>query len=120
MTNDQEDMATQLAALFVEDDALPWETVANGVKRKIMTYEANLMMVKVAFDVGGIGAAHSHEHTQMSYVASGVFSITIADETRFVKAGDAYYIPSNVPHSAVCVETGVLIDLFTPMRDDLV
>lgn len=113
-------MTTQFAALFVEDDQLPWETVTDGVRRKIMTYDANLMMVKVAFETGGIGAAHSHVHTQMSYVASGVFSITIADKTRFVKAGDAYYIPSNVNHSAVCVEDGVLVDMFSPMREDLV
>lgn len=84
---------TQLASLFVDDQGLPWEPAADGVKRKIMTYDANLMMVKVAFETGGVGAAHSHFHTQMSYVERGVFSISIADETRIVRAGDAYYIP---------------------------
>lgn len=113
-------MTTQLAALFVYDQSLPWEPVNEHVKRKIMTYDANLMMVKVAFEAGGIGAAHRHVHTQMSYVASGVFSITIGDETRTVRTGDAYYIPSNVRHGAVCEEAGELIDLFTPMREDLV
>lgn len=111
-------MTIQLAALFVDDSSLPWEVVAEGVKRKVMTYDANLMMVKVAFETGGIGAAHSHVHTQMSYVAGGVFSITIADETRIVRMGDAYYIPPNVWHGAVCEEAGVLIDVFTPMRED--
>jgi quercetin dioxygenase-like cupin family protein len=32
-----------------------------------MAYDDNLMMVKVAFEKGGIGALHSHFHTQMSY-----------------------------------------------------
>jgi quercetin dioxygenase-like cupin family protein len=113
-------MSTQLAALFVDDERLPWETVTEGVKRKIMTYDANLMMVKVAFDTGGIGAAHRHVHTQMSYVASGSFSITIGDETRIVRAGDAYYIPPNVWHGAVCEEAGTLVDMFAPMREDFV
>ena len=113
-------MPSQLAALFVDDQALPWEPVADGVKRKVMTYDANLMLVKVAFETGGIGAAHSHPHTQMSYVASGVFSILIADETRTVRAGDTYYIPPNVWHGAVCVEAGELVDVFTPMREDFV
>lgn len=113
-------MSTQLATLFVDDESLPWEQVAEGVKRKIMTYDANLMMVKVAFETGGIGAAHSHYHTQMSYVASGAFSITIADEIRVVRAGDAYYIPPNVWHGAVCEEAGVLVDVFAPMREDFV
>lgn len=113
-------MTSQLAALFVDDQNLPWEQVADGVKRKIMTYDANLMMVKVAFESGGVGAAHSHVHTQMSYVASGAFTITIDGETRVVRAGDAYYIPSNVWHGAVCEEAGVLVDVFTPMREDFV
>lgn len=113
-------MTNQLAALFVDDNNLPWEPVADGVQRKIMTYDDNLMMVKVAFETGGIGAAHSHFHTQMSYVASGAFTITIGDEVRVVRAGDAYYIPPNVRHGAVCEEAGVLVDVFTPMREDFV
>ena len=111
-------MPTQLAALFVDDHNLPWESVGEGVKRKIMSYDANVMMVKVAFETGGVGAPHSHMHTQMSYVASGAFSITIGDEVRTVRAGDAYYIPPNVWHGAVCEETGMLVDIFTPMRED--
>lgn len=108
------------AVRFVDDQRLPWEPVAEGVKRKIMTYDPSLMMVKVAFKTGGIGAAHSHFHTQMSYVESGAFAITIGDETRTVRAGDAYYVPPNVWHGAVCEEAGVLVDIFTPMREDLV
>jgi quercetin dioxygenase-like cupin family protein len=115
-----EKTVTQEGVLFVDDQALPWVSVADGVKRKIMTYDANLMLVKVAFEAGGIGAAHSHVHTQMSYVESGVFSITIAAETRIVRTGDAYYIPPNVWHGAVCEQAGVLVDVFTPMREDFV
>ena len=111
-------MTDQLAALFVDDESVPWESVGAGVKRKIMTYDANLMMVKVAFETGGVGAAHSHMHTQMSYVASGVFSIMIDKETRTIKTGDAFYVPPNVWHGAVCLEAGVLVDIFNPMRED--
>ncbi|GAB3639670.1 cupin domain-containing protein [Spirosoma arcticum] len=111
---------TQAGVRFVDDQSLPWELVADGVSRKIMTYDANLMLVKVAFETGGVGAAHHHVHTQMSYVESGSFAITIADETRTVRAGDAYYIPPNVWHGAVCEEAGVLVDVFTPMREDFV
>lgn len=111
---------TQAAPRFVDDQSLPWEPVSEGVSRKIMTYDANLMLVKVSFETGGIGAAHQHVHTQMSYVESGRFTITIADETRTVRAGDAYYIPPNVWHGAVCVAAGVLVDVFTPLREDLV
>lgn len=111
---------TQSARLFVDDQSLPWETVGEGVKRKIMTYDANLMMVKVAFETGGVGAVHRHVHTQMSYVESGTFSITIANKTQLIRQGDVFYVPSNVWHGAVCEEAGMLVDVFTPMREDFV
>lgn len=110
----------QPAIRFVEDQNIEWEPVAEGVKRKIMTYDANLMMVKVAFATGGIGAGHQHVHTQMSYVESGAFAITIADETKVLRAGDAYYIAPNIWHGAVCTEAGMLVDVFTPMRTDFI
>ena len=106
------------SSLFVDDDLLTWESTAEGVKRKVMVYESDMMVVKVAFDAGGIGAVHRHVHVQMSYVASGVFRITIGDETRELRQGDAFYIPSNVWHGAECLEAGMLIDSFTPMRAD--
>lgn len=115
-----EKTATQEAARFVADQSLPWEPVSEGVKRKIMTYDPSLMLVKVAFETGGVGVAHSHIHTQMSYVEIGAFRIAIGDEERIVRAGDAYYIPSNVRHGAVCEEAGVLVDVFSPMREDFV
>jgi len=105
---------------FVNDEEIAWEEAGPGVRRKVMAYEPGLMMVKVAFEAGGIGAAHKHPHSQMSYVESGRFEISIGDETRVLKAGDVYHIPSGVRHSALALEAGVLIDVFTPMREDFV
>jgi quercetin dioxygenase-like cupin family protein len=109
-----------LTPTFVDGHDIPWEDAGEGVKRKVMVYDANLMLVKVAFETGGVGSAHNHVHTQMSYVESGTFAITIADETRILQKGDTFYVPSNVRHGALCQEAGVLIDIFSPMRDDFI
>ncbi len=112
--------ATAFGKQFVSASDMPWEVVGEGVQRKIMSYDDNLMMVVVAFDTGGVGAVHQHVHTQMSYVESGMFTITIADEKRVLRAGDAFYIPPNVWHGAECIEAGTLVDVFTPMRADFI
>ncbi len=104
--------------VLVKDDDLDWEDLGSGIKRKVMAYDEKMMIVKVAFEKGGIGAVHSHPHTQASYVGSGVFDITIGDETRRLKGGDVYFIPSGIPHGAVCIEEGVLVDVFNPLRED--
>ena len=85
-----------------------------------MGYDSQLMMVRVEFRKGGIGALHHHPHSQITHIESGVFDVSIGGESRRMKGGDAYYIPPNVVHGATCVEDGVLVDVFSPMREDLV
>ena len=111
---------TQKAKQFINDSEIPWDDLGSGLKRKIMSYDENLMMVKVSFEKGGIGSLHSHFHTQMSYVESGAFEITIGDKTEALKKGDAYYIPPDIIHGALCIEPGILVDIFTPLREDFV
>jgi quercetin dioxygenase-like cupin family protein len=110
----------QFNKTLVTDDELPWEVIDPKIKRKIMSYNDDIMLVKVAFEKGGIGATHKHPHLQISYVASGVFEITVGNESKILKEGDVYFIPSDVLHGAVCIEDGVLIDVFNPMREDFV
>lgn len=105
---------------FTHDDDITWEELGGGLKRKIMTYDENMMLVKVAFEKGGVGALHSHYHTQMSYVESGTFEITIDGKTETLVGGDTYYIPPNLVHGAFCLEKGVLVDVFNPHREDFV
>ena len=103
---------------IIMGDEIAWETVGEGVRRQIMGYDDRIMLVNVEFDKGGIGPMHQHHHSQVTYVISGQFDLTIGDETKRMKGGDAFYIPPNVMHGAICVEKGVLIDVFSPIRED--
>jgi quercetin dioxygenase-like cupin family protein len=111
---------TETAKVFIENADVPWQEMAPGVRRKIMAYDESLMVVRVEFEAGGIGAMHQHYHTQITHVESGVFQVTIGDEKKILRAGDAFYIPPNIMHGAVCIEAGVLIDVFSPMREDFI
>lgn len=103
---------------LVEDKDVEWLDLGGGIKRKVMAHDDQMMVVKVAFEAGGIGAMHSHPHTQASYVASGKFDITIDGNTKTLKGGDVYFVPSDLVHGAVCLEAGELIDVFHPLRED--
>jgi quercetin dioxygenase-like cupin family protein len=104
--------------VFLLGDDIEWEVLGGGIKRKIMAYDDNIMLVNVHFEAGGVGAMHKHHHTQVTYVASGTFEFTVDTEVKIVKEGDSLYIPSNVMHGTVCKESGILIDVFTPIRED--
>jgi quercetin dioxygenase-like cupin family protein len=112
--------ATASANVFIENKEIPWEVLGGGVERKIMAWDDKLMVVKVAFEKGGVGVLHQHYHTQISHVESGLFEVEIGGEKKVLGAGDAFYIPPNVMHGAVCLEAGILIDCFSPMREDFV
>lgn len=113
-------MTNTAQAAFIKDESMEWEQVSELVSRKIMAYDDSLMLVKAAFKTGGIGPIHHHIHSQITHVESGVFEVTIGDETKTLKAGDSFYIAPNIPHGATCKEGGILIDVFSPMREDFV
>ena len=109
---------TTAPKVFIENREITWEKVGEGVRRKIMSYDDKLMLVKVEFDKGGVGILHQHYHSQITHVESGIFEVQIDGQKKVLTAGDVYYIPPNVLHGCVCLETGVLIDVFSPMRED--
>jgi quercetin dioxygenase-like cupin family protein len=111
---------TETVKVFIENRDIPWQQTGEGVKRKIMAYDDNLMVVRVAFDKGGIGSLHQHYHSQITHVESGIFEVEVGQEKKVLTAGDAFYIPPNIMHGAVCLEAGVLIDVFSPMREDFI
>lgn len=97
---------------------VPVEKVGEGVTRQIMGYDSDLMLVKVNFEKGGVGSPHRHPHQQVSYVVEGRFEVEIEGKKEILEAGDAFIIPSNAMHGAVCLEDGILIDTFSPSRED--
>lgn len=95
-----------------------WEKVAPGMKRRFMGFNDNMMMVQVHFEKDAVGARHQHPHSQTTYVASGKFQIIIGDKMEILETGNGFYAPPNIEHEALCLEEGILIDVFAPIRED--
>ncbi|MBQ3192807.1 MAG: cupin domain-containing protein [Oscillospiraceae bacterium] len=100
-------------------DAVP-QDAGNGLTRRVMAYNEEIMTVENSFAKGAIAPLHSHVHTQIAYVVEGIFDFEIAGEVRRVKKGDSMMLASNVPHGCKCLEAGIVLDVFTPMRKDFV
>ncbi|RZK17248.1 MAG: cupin domain-containing protein [Hymenobacter sp.] len=97
---------------------LSWEETGPGVRRTLVAYNDDLLLVKVTFETGTVGALHHHVHSQITYVESGEFEATVGEETRILQAGDSFYAAPNVPHGVVARQAGVLLDSFSPVRLD--
>ena len=103
---------------FIFEHQLPWTDLGGGVSRQIAGCDKNIMLVKVKFIKGAIGAVHHHFHSQCSYVASGSFEVEISGKKKILSTGDSFYVEPNARHGVVCLEEGVLVDTFSPARED--
>lgn len=103
---------------FLKENEIKWDDLGGGVQRKILGYDNQIMMVKVKFEKGAVGSPHQHFHTQATYCSAGKFEFTIDGEKSLIEAGEGVYIAPNLLHGAVCLEAGILIDVFSPVRED--
>tara|TARA_R110000868_G_scaffold271155_1_gene530617 strand:- start:273 stop:644 length:372 start_codon:yes stop_codon:yes gene_type:complete len=103
---------------YIINSEMEWEELGGGVSRKMLGYDNQIMMVLVKFEKGALGSPHQHFHTQATYVAEGKFEFEIDGVKQIVNGGDGVYIEPNLLHSAVCLEAGLLIDTFSPVRED--
>lgn len=103
---------------FVLTGTTAWQTADVGVRRQILGRGPDLMMVRVEFEAGAVGALHHHPHRQVSYVAAGRFEVTVDDERTELHVGDCFYVSADRVHGVIAREAGTLIDVFTPARED--
>lgn len=95
-----------------------WTEVAPGNHRAVLSERPELMLVAFRFDKGAVGALHSHPHTQVSYVAEGSFDVTVDGVTSHLGPGSSFIVAPDLVHGVVALTDGLLIDTFTPRRDD--
>ncbi|MFN3613495.1 MAG: cupin domain-containing protein [Rubrimonas sp.] len=96
----------------------PWIDAGHGVRRRVLARDPALMVVAFAFGRDGVGQPHSHPHVQSTYVVSGRFAFTVAGQKREIGPGDSLIVPSGAVHGCKALSPGLLIDTFTPRRDD--
>ena len=97
----------------------PIVSTGENITRQVLADHPDLMVVAFNFEkAGAVGDLHNHPHVQSTFVSSGRFRFTLGEEEQEVGPGDSFVIPSGQTHGCVCLEPGVLIDSFTPRRDD--
>lgn len=89
-----------------------------GLMRRTLVAGKSMMVCECNFDSGVQAPTHSHLHEQAGYVVSDKIRIIIDGDSFDLGPGDSYSALSNVPHSALTFEPSVVIDVFSPPRED--
>lgn len=96
------------------------EVTSEGAQRRVLSHGGGLMAVEFTFEAGTKAALHSHPHEQVGYVVSGALELHMEGmETTYLGAGCSYYVPPDATHGVRILEHTVLLDCFTPVREDL-
>jgi quercetin dioxygenase-like cupin family protein len=109
-----------LPGRFVTIAELPELDVASGLVLQPLL-GSNLMVSFARYEPGAEAPLHAHEEEQVFVVVDGEFDVTLGDETRRLKVGEAAVIPSWVPHRVTASDDGpaTQIDVFCPPREGL-
>ena len=110
--------ASPIEALVTDWNKVPIEQTAEGIERQMVVGE-NVMLCRFRFAPFVVTAEHSHQHEQMTLVVQGKVKFTISGEERIVSAGDVLHFPPDSRHGAAMLdEEVILIDIFSPIRED--
>lgn len=89
-----------------------------GISRKTLVQSQSMMICEFTFDAHVTIPIHVHPHEQVGYVVEGGVEMTIDGKKYELKKGDSYCAPSNIPHGAFTLEPTVIVDTFSPPRED--
>lgn len=89
-----------------------------GVHRRTMGTTDEVMICEFLLMRESLVPPHSHKNDQVGYVISGRVEMTIGGQVRIIEPGDSYAIPGGIVHSARALVDSVVIDSFSPPRDD--
>lgn len=103
--------------IFPNKDAKPISSLL-GVTRRTLAQGESMMLCEFTFDANVSIPIHTHPHEQVGYVAEGLIEMNINGEKRILQKGDSYCAPSNVPHGAFLLKPSIIVDTFSPPRED--
>jgi unsaturated pyranuronate lyase len=62
---------------------------------------------------------HAHPHEQVLNMLAGTFEFNLDGEKKILKPGDVVVIPPNIKHTGKAVTDCKILDVFSPVREDL-
>jgi quercetin dioxygenase-like cupin family protein len=90
-----------------------------GIRRRTLVSGERMMQMLVTLEAGSHLPEHQHPHEQLTHVLRGRLRLTVAGVAREVGPGQSICIPGGTPHAADVPEDTLVLDTFSPPREDL-
>ena len=104
--------------MFYKKEESGYREIVEGVLMKTLVHGEKTHLIESKLKKGSVHKLHSHPHEQTGYVVSERLMMTIGDEKREAEAGDSWSIPGGVEHSGEILEDSVVVEVFSPVREE--
>lgn len=104
--------------LFRKKDDARFRPVVPGIKMRPLGSGEQTNMVEMHLDKGFVHEIHEHPYEQTGYLISGKLRVTIEDVQYLAEPGDGWSIPGGVRHGTEILEDTVVVEVFSPVREE--
>lgn len=92
----------------------------SGLTRRVLAYNDKLFLAEHHMVKGWAGSMHSHPHDQIVYLVRGHLKVNCLGGIFELHTGDTFVVRGGVQHGASAIEESLVIDVFTPCREDYI
>jgi len=89
-----------------------------GIRIKTLVHGEKTLFSEFRMEAGSQLPDHSHPHEQTGYLVSGRMRLIMGQEILEAEPGDSWCVPGNAKHRAEILEDSVVIEVFSPVREE--
>lgn len=104
--------------MFYKKDKAGYRQIVDGIMMKTLVHGEKTSLIETNLQQGFAHELHSHPHEQTGYLVSGRLRMTIGDDVFDVEPGDSWCIPGNVMHKTEILEDAIVVEVFSPVREE--
>lgn len=96
----------------------PWIEIVPGIRRRTITHGDSMYQMMAQLKAGSIMPPHQHPQEQIIHILKGRMRVLTGGKSHELSAGESFYLASNVSHGVETMEETMVLDTFSPPRDD--
>lgn len=95
-----------------------YRSLGDGIQMKTLVYGECTILCEFRIEGGEKIPLHHHPYEQTGYVVSGRIALTVGGDSFQAGPGDSWCIPKDVPHEGEVLADAVVVEVFSPVRED--
>ena len=104
--------------MFYQKSENNYRQAIEGIRYKTLVYGQNTSLSEFHLQKGSVMPNHSHPHEQTGYMVSGHMSFIIDGKKYEAIPGNSWCIPAHIEHGVEVLEDSIVIEIFSPVRDE--